>query len=399
MIKTLREVVDYVAGITFKPTDKVAVGAAGAVVCMRTANIQEVLDTSDLIAVPEGLVRRDDQFLRAGDTLISSANSANLVGKCSYVPQLPFKAAAGGFIAIVRPRPDVLNAAYFYRWLNSPRTQHEVRQCARQTTNIANLSREQFLDLAMPIPPLRAQERLAGTFQRAETVLKRSDDSRVLMDKLEWSTFDELFGDPITNPRRWSEGELGHHVADVKYGTSTKCHAIAAPGSWAVLRIPNVTQQAVSTEDLKYATLSERERATLSLREGDLLFVRTNGNPDYIGRCAIIDRPYPDTAFASYLIRVRLKPEARLLPDFVAALVSLPSYRSLIERESRTTAGNYNISAAGLRQLRMIEPPLELQRRFVEIAKAARRVKQKMGESSKIATRLLASIGEQVFSE
>lgn len=40
-------------------------------------------------------------------------------------------------------------------------------------------------------------------------------------------------------------------------------------------------------EDLKYANLSKPEISRYSLKEGDILFVRTNGNREYVGRCAV----------------------------------------------------------------------------------------------------------------
>lgn len=81
----LGEVASFIRGITFKPEDVVPVGSSGSVACMRTKNVQSDLDLSDVWGIPEGLVKRSDQYLTAGDLLVSSANSWNLVGKCSWV--------------------------------------------------------------------------------------------------------------------------------------------------------------------------------------------------------------------------------------------------------------------------------------------------------------------------
>ena len=43
-----------IRGITFKPGDKCDPRDEGAVICMRTKNVQETLDASDVIAVPSG---------------------------------------------------------------------------------------------------------------------------------------------------------------------------------------------------------------------------------------------------------------------------------------------------------------------------------------------------------
>jgi type I restriction enzyme S subunit len=85
----LGEVAEFVRGINFKPDDVVPTDTPDAVACMRTKNVQAELDLSDVWAVGQQFVKRDDQFLRTGDILVSSANSWNLVGKCCWIPDLP----------------------------------------------------------------------------------------------------------------------------------------------------------------------------------------------------------------------------------------------------------------------------------------------------------------------
>lgn len=112
---------------------------------MRTKNVQATLDLSDVWATPRRLVSRGDQFLRKGDTLVSSANSWNLVGKCSWVPELPWEASFGGFVSALRPTSLRLDPRFLYRWFSSERTQAIARSFGRQTTNISNLNLQRCL--------------------------------------------------------------------------------------------------------------------------------------------------------------------------------------------------------------------------------------------------------------
>jgi hypothetical protein len=59
----LGSVAKFIRGITFKPEDVCDPSELNAVVCMRTKNVQTDLDTRDLIAVPSGFVRRNEQYL------------------------------------------------------------------------------------------------------------------------------------------------------------------------------------------------------------------------------------------------------------------------------------------------------------------------------------------------
>ena len=138
--KKLGDVADFVRGITFKPDDVIGMDTANAVACMRTKNVQSDLDLSDVWGVPASFVKRDEQYLREGDILVSSANSWNLVGKCSWVPKLPYRATIGGFISCLRRISQNLDERYLFHWFSSEPVQALVRNCARKTTNISNLS-------------------------------------------------------------------------------------------------------------------------------------------------------------------------------------------------------------------------------------------------------------------
>ena len=141
-----------IRGITFKPVDKCAPEDDGAIVCMRTKNVQVTLDQADLIAVPRTLVKSPDKMLSEGDILVSSANSWNLVGKCCQVRDLHFPSTAGGFISILRPTTQDLDAGYLYRWFSSDRVQATLRSFGNQTTNISNLNHKRTLKLQLPSP-------------------------------------------------------------------------------------------------------------------------------------------------------------------------------------------------------------------------------------------------------
>jgi type I restriction enzyme S subunit len=173
--------------------------------------------------------------------------------------------------------------------------------------------------------------------------------------------FIKMFGDPATNPMGWEEKNLSDLDIDFRYGTSVKCDSII--NGLPVLRIPNILGGEINLDVLKYGELSSEEINRLLLQKGDLLFVRTNGNPDYVGRCAVfdLDDPY---VFASYLIRARV-PKNTIKSHFIAAYLQTPSGRQGMLPFIRTTAGQSNISVEGLKKIPIFLPDLELQHNFV----------------------------------
>ena len=81
----LEDVALVVRGITFPASAKRAEFASGFVCCLRTSNVQRRVDWSNVYYVPIDYVKRLDQFVAAGDILMSMANSYELVGKVAPV--------------------------------------------------------------------------------------------------------------------------------------------------------------------------------------------------------------------------------------------------------------------------------------------------------------------------
>lgn len=205
----LGEVAKFVRGVTFKPGDVLDQPTGQSVGVMRTKNVQDALDITDVLQIPCDLVPRDDQYLHEGDLLISSANSWNLVGKCCWVPQLEAPAAIGGFVTGLRVTSNTLNPRYLYRWFSSPRTQASVRNTANQTTNIANLSLSRCEALPLPLPPLDEQRRIAAILDHADSLRAKCGQAVALLHDLAASTFMAMFGDPLRNERGWGTANLG----------------------------------------------------------------------------------------------------------------------------------------------------------------------------------------------
>ena len=169
----LGNVCEIVRGVTFPSSKKQTSRSSGVVACLRTSNVQAEIDWDDLIFIEPELVGRADQWVEKGDTMISMANSYELVGKVALVREVKERATFGGFIAAVRPH--VLEPDYLYLVLRSPYMQARMRITASQTTNIANISLGGMRPIPTPIPPKEEQSRIVA----------KVDELMALCDKLE----------------------------------------------------------------------------------------------------------------------------------------------------------------------------------------------------------------------
>lgn len=238
----LSDVLEFHRGITFKPEDKVETFSSSSVVCMRTKNVQAQLDESDIIAVPESFVKRDELYLQEGDLLISSANSWNLVGKVVRIPQLNYRATAGGFISILRPLKQFIDPDYLYRFIGSDEQQHKIRHLGRQTTNISNLDRKRFLDLRIPLPPLSIQKQIAVVLEKADRLRQQSQQMEQELNSLAQSVFLDMFGDPILNPKGWARDRLGNRLS-IKHGYAFSGEYFTSEGEYILLTPGNFFEE------------------------------------------------------------------------------------------------------------------------------------------------------------
>lgn len=267
-------------------------------------------------------------------------------------------------------RPDLITVSYLKYALEAVSAADDANHAVLGKV----LNKEKVGDLRIKLPPLDEQQRIVDILDRAASIQRLRQAADEKLKQIIPALFVDMFGDPATNPKGWLTTRLGTHVEEFRYGTSQKSGATGLP----VLRIPNVISDTLDTGEIKLVELNAAEQQRLLLRDGDLLFVRTNGNPDYVGRSAVFDRTAMDKAgfdgskcvYASYLIRARLN--AGLSPHFLQAYLTTAEGRKFLRERSKTSAGQYNINIDGLSSLPVYVPPISLQNLFCEKIAAIR---------------------------
>ncbi|EAW0311225.1 TPA_asm: restriction endonuclease [Salmonella enterica subsp. enterica serovar Typhi str. CT18] len=364
MVK-LGDILSIIRGVTFKPNDQVEPLSEGSTIVMRTKNVQRSgLDTSDLIAIPDSFIKRDEQYLRSEDMLISSANSWELVGKISFIDKLPAKSTAGGFISIIRAKKEKVIPKYLYYWLTLEHTQVKIRNCGQKTTNISNLNLERFKELFIPLPSLNDQRRIVAILDKAANIRQKREQAIKLSDDFLRATFLEMFGTPANNIHRFPTGKIRDLVDSVNYGTSAK--ASIDSGEYPILRMGNITYQGRwDFTDLKYLDLSVKEKDKFLVKEGDLLFNRTNSK-ELVGKTAVYEENRP-MAFAGYLIRVRPNPIGNNY--YISGYLNSIHGKITLMNMCKSIVGMANINAQELQNIEILIPPKHLQDEYEIIYK------------------------------
>ena len=163
-------------------------------------------------------------------------------------------------------------------------------------------------------------------------------------------------------PPGWQWTRLDDVAFSMRYGTSKKCE-YSSQGT-PVLRIPNVSGGRITLDDIKFGPLSAAEISDLSLREGDLILIRSNGSLDIVGRAAVVIGDAEGMSFAGYLVRLRTDTEI-IDPSYIWLAMNSTEIRDQIESPIRSTVGLKNINLKEFGALTFRLPPLNEQHQIV----------------------------------
>ena len=288
---------------------------------------------------------------------------------------------------VLRPKSNI-DVDYLHRVLSY----YDVTKYINGTTR-QKLTKGNAENISFPLPPLTEQKRIASLLARADRLRHLRRTAHDLGDALLQSVFLEMFGDLSANPKGWDIATLEDLETDFIYGTSQKC--FSEPKGYPVLRIPNVLHSKIDLDDLKYAEVPEKEAKNILLIHGDIIFVRTNGNPDYVGRCAVFNLD-KDFLFASYLIRARVD-LSKINPLFLLTFLQTTKGREAMAPYIRTTAGQSNIGIEGLGQIPVPLPPLSLQEEFAVVVARVESLRGRMSEGERQVEGLFESLLAESF--
>jgi type I restriction enzyme M protein len=119
----------------------------------------------------------------------------------------------------------------------------------------------------------------------------------------------------------------------------------------------------VPLDDLDEVHLASPLGDDYLVKEGDILFVRSNGNPELVGRSLFVPTPREPTTFSGFTIRGRIT-DARALPLFFAHFFKSRDFSEMIKTVGQG-ANIRNLSQGILNELKIPLPPLAEQRVIV----------------------------------
>ena len=236
---------------------------------------------------------------------------------------------------------------------------------------------EKLRNYEFNLPEYEQQEAMVELLQAAYAAKRAYQKQMEATDELVKSQFIEMFGDPesaLTSDHTIAE------VADVQVGIVIKPTRFYANGIDGVkaFRSLNIGPMCIKGEDWVYFTkeaMMETQRTVA--HTGDVLIVRS-GNP---GTSCVVTPEYDGCNVVDLIIA---HPNVdKVLPEYLCAYTNMPHGKNQIDAQQRGVAQKH-FNVGMYNELKLILPPLEEQKRFVDLLQQSDKSKCLLQEARRI---------------
>jgi type I restriction enzyme S subunit len=198
---------------------------------------------------------------------------------------------------------DTIDPKYIYYFYQSEEFQFEFK--SNLTGLIGGVSKSKFKNLEVPIPPLPEQkaivkildEAFAKIDQAKANIGKNIENSK----KLFQSKLNEIFSQRGEGWEIEYLGEISEFKNGLNFSKSSKGDEIK------IIGVSNFRNNfSVPFDDLDTISIDGELSDIYKLKTGDILTVRSNGNPKLIGRCILAENVNEIISHSGFTIRIRV---------------------------------------------------------------------------------------------
>lgn len=217
-----------------------------------------------------------------------------------------------------------------------------------------------------------------STIEQVRTIVERTAVARQAVlqhffyDALGETAYADRAHKPL--PERWALVPTAELLAEEpKNGISPKASS-QPPGipTFSIAAVRDGRVDLKSGEHLKYAQLPLKVAQQFQVRQGDLLIVRGNANPDLVGKAGIIsDFPegciYPDI---TKRVVFRTQGEHTVMPEYGILAWNHSIVHNQVLRRAKTSNGTLKINSRDVKQIVLPVPPRNEQESIVRLIAA-----------------------------
>lgn len=254
-------------------------------------------------------------------------------------------------------------------------------------STFAAIKRDDLEEIAIPLPDLSEQNRIAGLLEQADRLRRTRRYALELSDSFLKSVFLEMFGDPARNSKGWDRVEF--ETLGVLDRGRSRHRPRNAPylygGPYPFIQTGDIASCDNYIKE-HYQTYSEEGLKQSKVWPAGTLCITIAAN---IAKTGILTYPacFPDSV-------VGFLPRDGVVTEYVQYWLSF--LQELLEKNAPESAQK-NINLEILRELIAPLPPVSLQQRFADVMREHERLRAQQREALRQADHLFQTVLHQAF--
>lgn len=242
------------------------------------------------------------------------------------------------------------------------------------------------------IPVIERQKEIVSNLDKVTHAINLCNSILEKLDLLVKSRFVEMFGNPVSNPMKWEQRQLGKCLDSIDNGKSYVCKNGSRIGdNPAILKLSAVTYGVYRPDENKALIEENLFDESIEVNDYDLLFTRKN-TPELVGMSAYVFSTPKRLMMPDLIFRLNVKTVCNKV--YLWQMINHDLYRPCIQNISNGSAKSMsNISKDRLSKLFIPVPPIELQEKFADfvqqIDKSKSAVKQVLNNAETLKKALM----------
>ncbi|EMC4381910.1 restriction endonuclease subunit S [Cronobacter sakazakii] len=256
---------------------------------------------------------------------------------------------------------DVVDRDYLFRWLES---QSSLIESEGKGATVKGITLPFLKGLNVPIPPINEQKRIAAILDKADAIRQKREQAIKLADDFLCATFATMYGNPITNPKKWPVHLMGE-IIEFKGGNQPPKSDFIFEPKQGYIRLVQIRD----FKSDKYATYIPQEKAKRIFEVDDVMIARYGPPVFQILR----------GLSGSYNVALmKASPKENIRKGFIFYLLQLPEYHDVVVKNSERTAGQTGVNLELLNKFNVPLPPIYYQDEILDRLARIEKFKEKI---------------------
>lgn len=337
-----------------------------------------------------------DYYLQEGDILLSHINSVTHLGKCAIYTNPIDKLIHGMNLLMLRANKDLILPKYLYYVLNSKQFKVQLPKITKKSVNQASMTVTDIGNLKLLIEEdLAQQQKVVEILDKADEIRAKKKLANDKLNEFLKSTFISIFGDPVKNDKGFDTTilqNIGSFKNGINYnagdnGYSIKCIGVGDFKNGTILN---------SIDKLNSVEVNQTPNEEYFVRKNDIVFVRSNGSKELVGRTLLINTDLQENiVYSGFCIRLRVEQE-NINNMFLLQLLNTKPIKDNMKNDGHG-CNIKSLNQTILGNIPVIIPPIEDQNKFAQIVEKVEAQKQKNELVIEQMNNLFNSLSQRAF--